>query len=226
MKKTSLYILIVCSVFSCKDVNDLNGSWIVVDTKFEYQEKADTYEVGAPPGNKILSFENGNFQLLYSGFGVIPEQFQGTMQVKNNRFLFDGSEDSSELKQKNSNIIEIHSTSNVGHNYIETYRRIADSLKHNAIDFSLVHKNYIRQYESYKDTVHFLNDSIYTSSSWANGSDNNFNYHRFQHNGFDILFTDKYPPFILKNKAKDTIYISTFSKEKEDYVMTEIRNDK
>ncbi|GAL00283.1 hypothetical protein JCM19314_537 [Nonlabens ulvanivorans] len=86
----------------------------------------------------------------------------------------------------------------------------------------MVDKKYFRQYESYTDTVHFLNDSIYTSSSWSGIDGNTFNYHRFEHNGFDILFTDKYPPFIIKNIVKDTIYISTFSEEKEDYIMTKV----
>lgn len=226
MKKTSLYILIVCSVFSCKDVNDLNGSWIVVDTKFEDQEKVDSYEVGAIPGNKIISFNDGTYQLLNSGFGVYPRQYSGIIEVNKNSFLFPDAEDQAEIKYINSNFIEVHSTSFTLEQVIETYRRIDDSLKHKDIDFSLVDKKYIRQYESYKDTVHFLNDSIYTSSSWANGGDNNFNYHRFQHDGFDLLFTDKYPPFIIKNIAQGTIYISTISKEKEDYIMTEVLDNK
>ncbi|GAK91844.1 hypothetical protein JCM19298_2332 [Nonlabens ulvanivorans] len=217
-----MYILLICSVFSCKDVKDLNGSWIIVDSQNEFQKENTFYEVGTPPGNIILSFDDGNYKFLNSGFGVNPEQFEGMIQVKKNSFLFGDSEDSSELKQLNSNIIEIHSTNYIGYQNIETFRRIDDSLKHKAVDFSLTDKKYSRKFQSFTDTVHFLNDSIYTSNSWAHGGDNNFDYHRFQHNGFDILFTDKYPPFIIKNIIKDTIYISTFSKEKEDYIMTEV----
>lgn len=142
--------------------------------------------------------------------------------MKKNSFLFPDAEDQAEIKYINSNFIEVHSTSFTLEQVIETYKRIDDSLKHKSVNFSLVDKKYMRQYESYTDTVHFLNDSIYTSSSWSGIDGNTFNYHRFEHNGFDILFTDKYPPFIIKNMVKDTIYISTFSKEKEDYIMTEV----
>ncbi len=45
---------------------------------------------------------------------------------------------------------------------------------------------------------------------------------RVNYNGFDILFTDIYIPFILKKKIGNKIYVTTFDKQKEDYILEQI----
>ena len=45
---------------------------------------------------------------------------------------------------------------------------------------------------------------------------------RIKHNGFDILFTENYAPFILKKQIGDEIYVSVLGNKKEDYILKEI----
>ena len=60
------------------------------------------------------------------------------------------------------------------------------------------------------------------SNSWKFGDSDHFMWERIKHNGFDILFTENYAPFILKKQIGDEIYVSVLGNKKEDYILKEI----
>ena len=103
----------------------------------------------------------------------------------------------------------------------QVYKRISDSLKNKSSDFKLTGKKFIRNYRQLTDTIEFINDSVYISSALEIG-DSDLMWERKNHNGFDILFTDGFVPFVIKKKVGNEIFVSTFGYTKEDFVLKEI----
>jgi len=206
---------------SCQNEKKLNGTWI---SAYHFNKNDTIREsiVGDFPFNQIITFENGTFEINefkrdnYENFRT--ENFK----LKGNRLVIsDHDEHLSEIIEPLTNdSIVISQLVGVQK---RVYKRLSDSLKNKTPEFKLTGKKFVRNYRKWTDTIHFVNDSVYLSSSWQFGNSNRFMWERMTHKGFDILFTENYSPFILKNKIGNKIYISTFGSRKENYILTEIK---
>lgn len=226
-----LLILTISITTSCNDVNDLDGTWVFVSRIDEDGgiHNNEIYDIT----NNLLEFDNGQLKLFEPGWYFKTELRKNQVQVKWNKYIIDNSNDEHQFTFQSSNVLQFKRRNFLGEWSVENYMKINDSLKNKSKDITLVGKHYSSEFQTSNDTIHFIDESICTSNSWANTiSDldstyisNKYPYHRFQENGFDIILTDMYPPFIIKEKKGNTLYISTLGETKEDYEMVQIEND-
>ncbi len=204
---------------SCQNEKKLNGTWI---SAYEYRE-ADSlkYDLSGIPFNELWEFKNGTLKIREFKYDHYFNERSFNFKLKGNKLVVGNDEpyfsDVINPITKDSFVLS-------GLSYADfklVYKRLADSLKNKSTDIKLTGKKYIRNYRKWTDTIQFINDSVYVSNSWKMG-DSDLRWERINHNGFDILFTDIYVPFVIKNKIGNDIYISTFGKEKEDYILKEI----
>lgn len=202
---------------SCNQEKKLNGTWI---SAYRYSPKDNVrdYRVGDFSFNQILTFDNGTINV--KDFDINYDETD-KFRLERKRIIISRNQDTI-----NDNIVTLTKDSIVfsypfsGFNGV--YKKLNDSLKNQSIGLKLTGKKFIRDYRKWSDTIHFVNDSIYTSSSWKIGNINRFSWKRINQNGFDILFTENYAPFVLKNNIGNTVFISAFGNRKEDYTLIEI----
>jgi hypothetical protein len=203
---------------SCQNEKKLNGTWI---SAYQYEENDSLMEsTTGIPFNEVFTFDNGTFNLKQFKYQIYNDERTDNFKLKGNKFVIADNE------SYFSDIIEPLTNDSIVFNGLNSnlngvYKRLADSLKNKTPEFKLTGKKFERNYRKWTDTIHFVNDSVYTSSGWTMGN-SELMWERVNQNGFDILFTDIYPPFVIKNKIGKDIFISTFEYEKEDYILTEI----
>jgi hypothetical protein len=218
LKKT-LHILILALILtSCQREQKLNGTWI---SAYQYAEKDSLIKsTRGIPFNEVLTFNNGTYNYKQFKYHMFNDRQTNLFKLKGNKLVIADNEayvsDIIAPLAKDSIVINgLNSVLN------RVYKRLPDSLKNKTPEFKLTGKKYIRNYRTWTDTIHFINDSIYKSSGWKMGN-KALMWERINQNGFDILFTDIYPPFVIKKKIGKDIFISTYEYEKEDYILTEI----
>ncbi|GAA4244938.1 hypothetical protein GCM10022292_25540 [Winogradskyella damuponensis] len=172
------------------------------------------------PFNEIFTFNNGTFNLKQFKYQMFNDEITDIFKLKGNKFVIADNESyfSDVIEPLTNDSIVINGLNSVLNG---VYKRLADSLKNKTPEFKLTGKKFVRNYRKWTDTIRFVNDSVYTSNSWTMGN-SDLMWERINKNGFDILFTNIYPPFVIKNKVGKNILISTFEYEKEDYILTEI----
>tara|TARA_Y100000589_G_scaffold303543_1_gene315990 strand:- start:1163 stop:1807 length:645 start_codon:yes stop_codon:yes gene_type:complete len=211
---------------SCQNEKKLNGTWIS-SYKFSDNDSIKNYDVGDFPFNQLITFDNGTFHIIEFKYDSYENKRTAQFELKgknlldfeNKYFVISGNED------YNSEIIDpLTKDSLVFKNYNQNsvYKRLVDSLKNKSIDIKLRGKKFVRNFRKWTDTIQFINDSVYVSNSWKFGDSDHFMWERIKHNGFDILFTENYAPFILKKQIGDEIYVSVLGNKKEDYILKEI----
>ncbi len=185
---------------------------------YDTKEDKEVSGLGGFPFNKVTTYDNGVFLTKEFRFDTYENERTGKFKLKGNKFILADNEDYllEEIEVGNDSLI----ISNLNF-YSRVYRKLNDSLKSKSTDFKFTGKKFIRNYRKWTDTIHFINDSVYVSSAWKNG-DLDLMWERINHNGFDILFTDIYVPFVIKSKVRNEIYVSTFGSIKEDYTLKEI----
>jgi|GEM_PF-1908406 len=225
--KTPIYIgafLLYTVLTSCTDIKDLYGTWIMA---YYPDEKPDSSHVlyGYEDSFNTWTFEDD--KLYTRGFKYLGGQ--GTfsnLELRGNKLVDTKSESpwqSTTINKLPQDRILINHI-NMGSSQRKVYKRLADSLKNTSEKFDLTGKTYLRNFKTWTDTVQFVNDSVFVSHAWKMGR--GLRWERVNVNGFDILFTDIYPPFVLKKKVGNKIYVSTFDRKKEDYILEEINYDK
>jgi hypothetical protein len=219
LKKTLNILLTAIVLISCQNEKTLNGTWI---SAYQYKEK-DTvnYDLSGIAFNEIWEFSNGKLNIREFKYDAYENKRSFEYRLKGNKLIVDDKEpyfaEEFELITKDSfQFIGI----SYG-NYKLIYKKLNDSLKSKSDEFKLTGNKYIRNFKKWTDTIHFVNDSVYESSGWKQGN-SDLMWERINYNGFDILFTDIYIPFILKKKIGNKIYVTTFDRQKEDYILEQI----
>jgi hypothetical protein len=204
---------------SCQNERKLNGTWI---SAYEYDENdTQNYDLSGMPFNQILEFKDGTLQIREFKYDIYENTRSFKFELKGNKLIIDDSEPNF------SDIIEPITKDSFqlsGISYGKSkriYKKLNDSLKSKSSEFILTGNKYIRNFKSWTDTIHFTNDSVFKSSGWTQGS-SDLMWERINYNGFDILFTDIYIPFILKKKVGNKIYVTTIDKQKENYILEQI----
>jgi hypothetical protein len=203
---------------SCQNEKKLNGTWI---SAYEYDERDSLKEpTTGIPFNEILAFNDGTLKIKEFKYDWYEKERSFKFKLKGDKLVIEDNEaDFADIIDPMTNdSIVINSLSSP---LTRVYKKLADSLKSESVNFKLKGKKFIRNYKKWTDTIQFINDSVYVSNSWKLGN-SELNWERVNYNGFDILFTDIYPPFIIKKKRGNDIYLSSFDKEKEDYILKEI----
>ena len=217
--KKLLNILILTLILtSCQNEKKLNGTWIS-SYKFSDNDSIKNYVVGDFPFNQLITFDNGTFNIKEFKYDYYENERTEQFELNGNSFVIAGNED------YNSEIIDPLTKDSLvfkSFNQNSVYKRLVDSLKNKSINIKLTGKKYARNFRKWTDTIQFINDSVYISNSWKFGDSDNFMWERINHNGFDILFTENYAPFILKKQIGNEIYVSVFGNKKEDYILKEI----
>ncbi|WP_178984715.1 hypothetical protein [Winogradskyella helgolandensis] len=208
---------------SCQNEKKLNGTWIS-SYKFADNDTIKDYVVGDFPFNELITFDNGTFNYKKFNYGnERTEKFElkgkNLVDFGNDYFVIAGNE-----YYESEMIDPLTKDSIVFKNYNQNrvYKRLVDSLKNRTPEIKFTGKKFIRNFRKWTDTIQFINDSVYISNSWKFGNSDHFMWERANHNGFDILFTENYAPFILKKQIGNEIFISTFGNTKEDYILKEI----
>ena len=232
MRKTINILLIAIILTSCQNEKKLNGTWI---SAYKYQE-TDTvdYDLSGIAFNEIWEFNNGKLSIREFKYDTYENKRSFEFRLKGNKLIIDDNESyfAEKIEPITKDSFQL-SGMNYG-NFKLIYKKLNDSLKSKSDKFKLTGNKYIRNFKKWTDTIHFVNDSVYTSSSWniessgreVDGSwvkkNSDLKWERISYNGFDILFTDIYIPFILKKKIGNKIYVTTFDKQKEDYILEQI----
>ena len=218
MKKT-IYILILPFLLnSCQNGNKLNGTWL---SAYEYNP-SDSLKEPTPgiPFNQIMTFNKGIVYSKEYRYDWYEEERTDEFRLEGNKLVISKNEAqiSDAIDPITQDSIVVNSPSSPLH---QVYKRIPDSLKNKSSDFKLAGKKFIRNYRQLTDTIEFINDSVYISSALKIG-ESDLMWERINHNGFDILFTDGFVPFVIKKKVGNEIFVSTFEYAKEDFVLKEI----
>ena len=203
---------------SCQSEKKLNGTWI---SAYQYDENDSLMEsTTGIPFNEVFTFNNGTFNLKQFKYQMFNDEKTDIFKLKGNKLVIADNESyfSDVIEPLTNDSIVINGLNSVLNG---VYKRLTDSLKNKTPEFKLTGKKFVRNYRKWTDTIHFVNDSVYTSNNWAMGN-SDLMWERINKNGFDILFTDIYPPFVIKKRVGKDIFISTFEYEKEDYFLTEI----
>jgi len=204
---------------SCQNEKKLNGTWI---SAYQYQEK-DTanYDLSGIEFNEIWEFNDGKLNIREFKYDAYENIRSFQFKLKGDRLVIDNKEPyfSEKIEPITKDSFQLNGI-NYG-NFKLIYKKLNDSLKSKSNEFKLTGNKYIRNFKKWTDTIHFVNDSVYKSSGWKQGN-SDLMWERVNHNGFDILFTDIYIPFILKKKIGNKIYVTTFDKQKEDYILEQI----
>ena len=203
---------------SCQNEKRLNGTWIS-SYKFSDDDSIKDYIVGGSSFNQIITLDNGTFNYKEFKYDNYENERTAQFELKGKSFVIAGNE------VYNSEIIEPLTKDSIvfkGNGLNSVYKRLTDSLKNKSTNIKLTGKKFVRNFRKFTDTIRFINDSVYTSNSWKFGDSNHFMWERINENGFDILFTENYAPFILKKQVGNEIHISTFGNKKEDYILKEI----
>jgi len=218
---------------SCQNEKKLNGTWV---SAYKYEENDNlNYDLSGVPFNEVWEFNNGILKIQKYKYDFFYEDISSfNFKLKGNKFVINDNEpylsDIIEPIEKDSFVLS-------GLRYGDSklvYKKLDDSLKNKSANFELTGNKYIRNFKKWTDTIHFVSESVYTSSSWNIESsgweidsswvtkNEDLRWERINYNGFDILFTDIYIPFILKKKVGNKIYVTTFDKQKEDYILEQI----
>ena len=200
---------------SCQNEKKLNGTWIS-SYRFSDNDTIKDYVVGGSDFNELITFDNGTFN--YKEF-IYKNERTAQFKLKGKNFVIDGNE------VYNSEVIDPLTKDSIvfkGNGSNKVYKRITDSLKNKSPNLKLTGKKFARNFRKWTDTIQFINDSVYTSNSWKFGDSNHFRWERINQNGFDLLFTENYAPFILKKQIGNEIYVSILGNKKEDYILKEI----
>ncbi|WP_461302910.1 hypothetical protein [Aureisphaera sp.] len=219
LRKSTNILLIAIILTSCQNVKKLNGTWI---SAYQYQEK-DTvnYDLSGIAFNEIWEFNNGKLIIREFKYDVYENTRSFEFKLKGNKLIIDDEESYffEEIVPITKDSFQLSGINNG--NFKLIYKKLNDSLKSKSNEFKLSGNKYIRNFKKWTDTIHFVNDSVYKSSGWKQGN-SDLMWERINHNGFDILFTDIYIPFILKKKIGNKIYVTTLGKQKEDYILEQI----
>ena len=219
MRKTLHILFLVIILTSCQNDKKLNGTWI---SAYQYSDIEDLdYDLSGIPLNQIWEFKDGTLKIQEFKYDNYENERSFKVKLNGNKLIVDDSETyaSDMIEQITKDSFQISGLSYGDFKLV--FKRLPDSLKSKSNDFKLTGNKYVRKFKKWTDTIHFENDSVYKSSSWKIGN-SDLKWERVNYNGFDILFTDVYIPFILKNKVGNKIYVSTFDKEKEDYTLEQI----
>ncbi len=196
----------------------LNGTWI---SAYKYDEDDRLVKAATGiPFNEIFTFNKDTFNFKQFKYQLFNYERTDIFKLKGNKFVIANNEPylSDVIESLTYDSIVINGL-NSGWNRV--YKRLADSLKNKTPEFKLTGKSFVRNYRRWADTIHFVNDSVYTSNNYKIGN-SELKWERINKDGFDILFTNIYPPFVLKKRIGKDILLSTFEYEKEDYILTEI----
>ncbi len=159
-----MLILIAVSSTSCKDESDVNGIWI-----YAYNQetaKTATDSMLDMPTNQIMIFEDGNIESI----NFMQSVGGGTGDFKIKRpFDFQNSDlkqhyiDFTTISKDSLAITDDYNTTNI-------YKRLADSLKIKS-KIKLTGKTYRRTFRTFVDTIQFISENKYLSSSWSTSSE-------------------------------------------------------
>ena len=220
LKRTIHILILIFILSSCQNEKKLSGTWL---SAYEYNagdsSKKPTTGI---PFNQVISFSNETFEIKEFRYDWYEDQQTNEYKLVDDKLII------AENKAQFSDVIDpitrdslVFNSQNSPLNRV--YKRLPDSLKNQLSDFTLAGKKFIRNYRQFTDTIEFINDSVYTSSALKIGGESDLMWERINHNGFDILFTDGFVPFVLKKKVGEEISVSTFQYAKEDFVLKEIK---
>ncbi|WP_091412823.1 hypothetical protein [Aquimarina amphilecti] len=218
MRKIFLAIILSSILVSCQSDKILYGTWIAA---YQYHPNDSLKKPNnGRPFNEVITFDNGIYKIKSYKYWMYYDQRQEKYSLKGKRLMIENGENNYEdfLEVKKDSFVFI-GKSGISNS---VYKKLADSLKNKSSDIKFIGKRFIRNYKKLTDTIKFINDSVYISNSLATSNSDFLKYERINHNGFDILFTEIYPPFIIKNKNSQDILISTIGTKKEDYILKEI----
>ncbi len=99
-----------------------------------------------------------------------------------------------------------------------TFHRIDDSLKFGQ-KINIAGKKFLFSNGKKTDTVYFRNDSIFKDSSY----EFNHQWELIEHSGFQILFIEEFPPFVITKQDKNSIELKRFENPNDNYKLTELK---
>jgi hypothetical protein len=201
-------------ISSCNSKKKLNGTWI---SAYQYNSK-DTLNLNSGiPFNELITFNDSTYSLVRFENGHHEEVENWKYSFKNNKLMnFENPEYFDQVSNlTKDNFVIVPKTSVLK----RVYKKLDDSLKRVQPNVNLVGMKFIREFIKQRDTLHFINESIYTSSAHTIRNSNgnrNLNWERISQGGFDVIFMDTNIPYVIKKEVNGVIYLSAFDKEKID----------
>ncbi|WP_405207167.1 hypothetical protein [Aquimarina sp. LLG6339-5] len=213
MKRINFILILIALSTSCQNEKKLNGTWIYA---YSYNPESRLSSINKEnPFHHIISFKNGIYKMKGFKYYWYNDEQEKPIRIKGHKLFL--SEDNNHFEEINP--FEKDSIVFVDKSKIRNrvYKKLADSLKSETRKIELIGKKILRDHLGIKDTIKFINDSIYVSSSFKMGN-SDLRWERINHNGFDILFTDGNQPYLIKKKKANNIYVSIFDTEKKDLI--------
>ena len=193
--------ILFISLSSCKKNNDLIGTWIMA---FNLETNDSPVVHDSKPYIRFLTFDGENYTFLIIGPSGYLETFEGKYLLESNKLKLLES-NKKEADKERFDLVNFISQDSIiisnGYGFNkEGYIRIPDNLKTNKNRLNLKGNSFIREDIKLNDTITFLNDSIYKSSSLiieSSSGQKNIYWKRLNHNNFDLLHLEYFSPYII-----------------------------
>jgi hypothetical protein len=221
MKRTFYILFSLIILISCKSENELEGIWIGA---YQIHYSGNDYSLTS----LRLLLDISNDEIIYKTFDYPMFNEKDTIEItkyslNENSLIFDS--DTFLIKRLTKDSLILSSRSDYERDLV--FKKLTENNKNLKLDFkynafSLIGTNYA-------DSIDFINDSLilhigdvfntnYRLTKWAIN----------RYKSFDFLVFDQFesPPFLIKYRSENEIFLKLFFTTIKDFKMTKIENVK
>jgi len=212
-----IYLTILSIIVSCSSNEKIEGTWIGA---YSYSDESESSLI--LPIRVVVSFQNDSYLSRSFKYDYRSEKNieKGNFSYNGKKIVYDSNDEKNDIIQLlNNDSLVIKGYQGSNHS---VYKKLDNSLKNNSKNVNLIGKSFLIKSVKYNDTLNFLNDSLFTSSS-DKFRNSKSKWERVKQKGFDIIFMQLNVPMIIQEKINDTIYMTALHKKRHNFKLIELK---
>ena len=202
MKINILSIAVLILTVSCQTDDKIQGTWIGA---YSVPDKDDFSYLPKLPIRQIITFKKDSSFYHDNAFDTTFYYTDSYVLTKNNSLIFGKKKDTIDIQSIHHDSLVIHGNQRS----LRVYKKLIPEWKFkNSYELDLIGNTYLVDSKYKKDTIHFLNDSIYILK---NGSEKNrkIYWDLVCHNEYEILFIEHETcPLVIRDNFRDSISVT------------------
>ena len=191
-------------MFSCKTENKIEGTWIGAYSHWSSDSIKPYTAI-----RSIITFDSESFYMHDNAYNNITFYYEGKYNLNADTLKFLEGEKTEKLIIKSINSDSLTFKGQNGS--LRVYKKLKSDLKSEK-KTHLIGNVYSNESKFKKDTISFINDSIYLTKN-GNSQPLRKYWNQINHIGYEVLFLDNFSsPYIIQNRINDSISLTAFHK--------------
>ena len=204
-------------MLSCRTDNKIEGTWIGAYS-YRSSDSIKPYSII----RSIITFDDDSYYIHDNAYNNVTFYHEGKYNLNLDTLKFTEGKKKEEIIIKSINPDSLTFTSPDG--ILIVYKKLKSNLK-TVKKTHLIGKIYLSESKFKRDTISFINDSIYLTKNGKLKPTRKY-WNKISHQGYEIIFLDYLsPPYIIQHKKNDSIILTAVHKFEYSWHMKKLNKN-